>query len=142
MPDTPPTPMQARPPMPPGSTGPATVRPDNQGMSTRGHAIVGLAVKLLEQAVPLLGVTGPEGQDVVKALGALGKRFGPGNGDLSRQEMKLMQERANPMGTPQNPQAMQQAIRSKLGAMGVGGGGAPGGAPPEQAAPAAMPGAA
>lgn len=127
-------------PMPPGSTGPATVRPDNQGFNMEGHALVGLAVKLLEKAVPKLGSAGPEAQDVLKALTALGKRFGPGNEDLSRAEMKLMAERANPMGTPQNPQGMQQAIRSKLGAMGVGGAGQ---ASPEQsAAPAAMPGAA
>jgi hypothetical protein len=63
-----------------------------------------------------------------------GKRFGTPSGDLTRSEFKSLQERVSPMGTPDNPNAMKQAIQSKLGGLGVGGGqAAPPAAPPSPA---------
>jgi len=111
------------PPQPSGPTGPATTPPQNAGMRQRGFVLVGgIVVKLLEESIKLLGSTTPEGRAALKALATLAPVFGAASGDLGMAQMKLLTERAAPVSTP-SP-GTQDAIRQRLGGMGLGGGGA------------------
>jgi len=108
----------AKPPMvPPGSTAPATMAPDSQGLRMRGTILVTPAIKLLEKALALVGSQSPDGQALVKAIGMLGKAFGTASPDLSRAEMKLAGETASPVTQPNS-----QAVAQRLKAMNIGGG--------------------
>lgn len=114
-------PMPAKPPMtPPGSTAPATVAPNSEGLKMRGAILVTPALKMLERALGFVGSQTPEGQALVKAIASLGKAFGSASGDLTRAEMKLGTETAAPMTAP-NAQAIG-ALQQK---MGIGGGAQP-----------------
>ena len=121
-----PSPMAGKPPMvPPGSTAPATMAPDSQGLRMRGTILVTPAIKLLEKALALVGSQSPDGQALVKAIGMLGKAFGTASPDLSRAELKLAGETASPV-TPPNSQAVAQRLK----AMNIGGAPAPASPPP------------
>ena len=116
---------------PPGSTAPATVPPQNAGIKARGMHLAGIILTLSKQAAAMMGNGTPEEQDLLKVAGILSKRFGQAQPDLTRQEVKILGERAVPQAQP-SPDQMN-AIKARLGQMGLGGGG---GAP----APAAEPG--
>lgn len=89
----------------------------------RGMVQVTMHLNGLEQAVALLGGTKtPEGQALMGAILKLRKTFGNASGDLQRSELKLMGDRVPPVSSP-NPQqgaALQQALKQKLGGMGMG----------------------
>lgn len=103
-----------------GPTAPATVQPGNDGMRTSGVVLMALAMRVIEQAIPKLGAASPEGTAALKALTALAGSFGkPSSGALSQSEVKLLGERAAPVSAPGGPD-MQEAIRSRLGSMGMG----------------------
>ena len=119
----PPRPMQA------GPTSPATVTPQSEGLRARGRIMANWGLNLLEQAAQLLGGTKDEdGADVISAVLKLRKRFGSASADLSRQEVKLAGERANPIQSPSPQQGdqWQQMVKSRLSqslpsTVGVGG---------------------
>ncbi len=114
-------PPGAMPPPPSGPTGPATTPPGTAGTRQRGMILVSaLGMKILEQALPMLGAETEEGRAVLKALGALAAKFGAASGDLGQAEMKLMGESMPGMGQP-SP-GMPEAIRQQLGSRGLGGG--------------------
>lgn len=74
------TPPQAqRPPMPnaPGPT-PGTMPTPNQGQHVAGLAMIGVIVKLMERAIPLLGAGSEAGRDLVKSLSNLSRHVPPG----------------------------------------------------------------
>jgi len=110
-------------PVPPGPTGPATMRPQSGGMKEAGYPFVALGLKFLEMGLGHFGSTTPEGLAIVTALKSLAPKFGQPTGDLTKQSMKLAASRVNPMGTPgpDNAAAMQEAMRQKLKMGGVGG---------------------
>lgn len=99
-------------------------------MQARGRIVMSLAMKLLEQAVALLGSASDEGQTVLKALTGLSKHFSAASGDLTRQEGKYLTEKTSPTASPQNPQAFQAMVRQRLQGMGMGGGATPSPPPP------------
>jgi len=108
---------------PSGPTGPGVVAPANAGLRTRGFILAAITIKMLTEVVRLLGATSEEGQDALKALTALSKRFGQASGDLSRQEAKFMGDRAAPVEPPPTPQqgaVWQQMVKNKLSGMGMG----------------------
>ena len=116
-------PMGAQPPQtPPGSTAPATMRPDNQGSRQQGRIMVALALKALMKAVEFAGPMTDEGQTILKAASTLSAKFGKVSGDITRAESKLMGERAPAVTQPgpENINAMQQKIRQDLASRGVG----------------------
>ena len=86
--------MPGMPPMPglpgPGPTMPAAVPTNNQGSRTEGLVLASLMVKLGERAIPILGATSKEGQELLKFLGSFGKLISPPNSDVTSQELKLM----------------------------------------------------
>lgn len=106
---------------PPGSTAPATVPPQNAGIRARGMHLAGIILTLTKQAVTMVGNGTEEEQDLLKVAGILSKRFGAAQPDLTRQEVKIMGERAVPQAQPSPDQV--SAIKSRLGQMGLGGGG-------------------
>ena len=87
--------------------------------------LAGIILTLVKSAVPMMGNGTEEEQDLLKVAGILSKRFGQAQPDLTRQEVKIMGERAVPQSQPSPDQAA--AIKARLGQMGLGGGG---GAPP------------
>lgn len=109
---------------PAGPTGPAAVPPVSNGMRERGFVDVDIAMKTLTQALTKIGPETPEGQAIVSALKALGAKFGQASGDLTRQEVKVLGEAVPPtsqMPQPAEMKAFQDALRSKLGGMGLPG---------------------
>lgn len=68
-----------RPPMPsaPGPT-PGTMPTPNQGQHVAGLAMIGVIVKLMERAIPLLGAGSEAGRDLVKSLSNLSRHVPPG----------------------------------------------------------------
>ena len=108
---------------PAGPTGPGVVAPANAGLRTRGFILAAITIKMLTEVVRLLGATSEEGQDALKALTALSKRFGQSSGDLSRQEAKFLGDRAAPVEPPPTPQqgaVWQTMVKNKLSGMGMG----------------------
>src|SRR3989337_2257064 len=131
-----PMPMMGAGASPAGPTGPGVVAPANAGLRTRGFILAAITIKMLTEVVRLLGATSEEGQDALKALMALSKRFGQASGDLSRQEAKIIGDRAAPVETPPTPQqgaVFQQMIKNRLGGLGIGTGAPP---PPPPTEPA------
>ena len=108
---------------PAGPTGPGVVAPANAGLRTRGFILAAITIKMLTEIVRLLGATSEEGQDALKALTALSKRFGQASGDLSRQEAKFMGDRAAPVEAPPTPQqgaVFSQMVKNRISGMGLG----------------------
>ena len=128
---TPPMPGAAPPPRPPGSTAPATISPQNKGMEQRAIVLVGALAKGLSAALHMVGPMSKQGQAINKALAALAPEFGVSSGDLTRQELKLLQAKTSGVGAPDqmNVNAMKEQMKKKLMSQGVGGG-APSAPPP------------
>ena len=118
-----PMPMMGGGGAPAGPTGPGVVAPANAGLRTRGFILAAITIKMLTEVVRLLGATSEEGQDALKALTALSKRFGQSSGDLSRQEAKFLGDRAAPVEPPPTPQqgaVWQTMVKNRLSGMGMG----------------------
>jgi hypothetical protein len=93
-----------------------------------GKQKVAMAVKVLQDALPMYGASSEEGQVLLDCLRKLGKMAQPGDVNQSGQQNQLMQMmlKAAQAGQAQKQMAAPQA-----------GGGAPGGAPPTPAPAAA-----
>lgn len=65
--------------MPMGNAGGATLPAQNRGLQAKGLAMVQTAVRIIEHALPLLGVETEQGKDAMKALSALAKHIAPGS---------------------------------------------------------------
>jgi hypothetical protein len=131
IPPPPGPPAEALPPPPTGATAPATVPTANNGLIGRGRTQVSMAMKILTEALGLVGADTPEGQDIVAMLKLGGKKFGQATGGLEQAEAKMLMDKAPPVSvpTPAQGNAFADAIRSKLAA------------PPAPAPEGAMPGA-
>src|SRR3990167_6084783 len=108
---------------PAGPPAPGVAPPANAGLRTRGFILAAITIKMLTEVVRLLGATSEEGQDALKALTALSKRFGQSSGDLSRQEAKFIGDRAAPVEAPPTPQqgaVWQTMVKNRLSGMGMG----------------------
>ena len=92
-----------------------------------GKQKVAMAVKVLQDALPMYGASSDEGQTILDCLRKLGKMAQPGDVNQSGQQNQLMQMmlKAAQAGQQQKQMAAPQA------------GGAPGGAPPTPAPAAA-----
>jgi hypothetical protein len=110
--------------MPPsGPTGPAAVGGGpNQGVQMRGMIMIGLALKAIEQAIPLVGSTSEQGKVAVEALAKLSKAFGTPSQELMKSEVKMLGESAGTMDKPGPEQmaAFQQRIQGGLKGMPMG----------------------
>lgn len=95
-----------------------------------GKQKVAMAVKVLQDALPMYGASSDEGQTILDCLRKLGKMAQPGDVSQSGMQNGLMQQmlKAAQAGQTQKAMAAPQA-------------GAGGGAPPPQAAGAAPPAA-
>lgn len=129
----PPVPTAGAPPgaqPPPTGASPATSPVANRGEHAAGMAHLAVAVHVLEQALPLLGMGSEQGREVHSVLAKLAKHTPPGavspGIENSILQKLMMANRQNSM----NVAAMR------------GGGGAPPGGPPGGAPPGAPPGAA
>ena len=97
---------QAVPPPPPSGpqAAPMAQPTPNQGNQQMGMVQVETAVQILEQALPALGTTTPEGKAVLTALSALAKQF-------SRQEAgPLVPAQIMEMAQASKPSALQQML--------------------------------
>lgn len=115
-------PAVASPEAPPAGGSPATMPTANAGHQAAGIARLSIAVKVLEETVPLLGVGSDAGKDALKALNTLSKHVPPGSvspGIEANSAAQLMQR--------QRQMAPQIAA---LRAAGAGGQPAGGGMPP------------
>ena len=74
----------------PGPTMPAAVPTNNQGSRVKGLIMTSLAVKIMEQAVPLMGAASEEGQALLKSLTGLSKLVSTPSSDVTSQELKVM----------------------------------------------------
>jgi hypothetical protein len=95
-----------------------------------------LAMKMLTEALGLLGAETPAGQTAVKMLALGGKVFGDASSDVSRQEVKLMGEQVPPVSSP--TEAQGNAF-GKIASMKPPGGAPVGGTPPMMPAQPAGP---
>lgn len=116
----PPNAPQAPPAAPQGATAPATVAPDSAGMKMRGMVKVTMMLKMADEAIGLLGSQTKEGQELMQAVIKLRKTFGNASGDLQRSEMKLMNERAPQVDSPNPQQGAAMAAKLKQQSMGMG----------------------
>lgn len=114
---------------PPAGGSPATMPTANAGQQAAGIARLSIAVKVLEETVPLLGVGSEAGKDALKALNTLSKHVPPGSvspGIEANSAAQIMQR--------QRQMAPQIAALRAAGGGGPPGGGAP---PPGMPTPAA-----
>ena len=116
----------ATPPAGAPMSGPQPAAGDKQGAMLK----IQQAMDLLEMSLPDFGSESEEGGEIIKVLGALGKKFGGENRARSKELMpaELMNLMSNP---PQGPGGMKPVPGSGGGAP-MPGGGAPGGAPMPQ----------
>src|ERR1700761_3251123 len=102
---TPPVPASSTPPAPPGSgasanpgqpigSSPATQPVANRGMEAAGVAKLGVAVRLLEQIVPMLGAGSDAGRAVLESLNKLSKHV-PSGSQSPGIEQSALQELMN-----------------------------------------------
>ena len=124
-------PQPGQPPAAPGAAGPATGQPPfgsspatgptvNKGHQAGGLQVVGIIVKLMEEAIPRVGASTEVGQDLLKALQAIAKHVPPGTvspaGEKNQMEQMMMKQRQagpqiaamraqQPGATPQQPPA-------------------------------------
>ena len=100
-----------------------------------GIKMAGMALKALEQAVPLLGAASDPGRDVLSAIKLVSKHVPPGSvspSDVMQILQKLMLQQQQ-FGQQMNQ--MRQQGAQPAGQQPAGGGGPPpasGGAPPQQ----------
>lgn len=64
---------------PPFGSSPVTQPTPNRGHEAAGLSRLSIIVRLLEEAIPLLGAGSDPGKDAVKALGNLAKHIPPGS---------------------------------------------------------------
>lgn len=127
-PSQPGAPAGAQPGQPPFGSSPATAPTQNRGMEAAGLQALGMALKVLEKSLSLLGATSEAGLDVMDAIKKLAKHVptgavGPAGEKNQLQSMMIQQQQ-------QGPQIA--AMRAQQGA----GAGQAGAAPPPQAAAA------
>jgi hypothetical protein len=109
----------------PMGNSPVTGPTPNQGYQAAGLQRVGVAVKVLTEALPLLGAGSDLGQAVLDALKKLSKLTQPGEMTPSAERNQLQDMMVRNQQQNGQLQAMQQ--RQAAGAQGGGpGGGAPG----------------
>jgi len=112
----------------PGATAPATVAPQKAGMQMQGRIKMSIAMKLMTDALGMLGAEGEEGRVILGALADISKAFGEAGDEVSRQEAKMIMDRTSPVSapSPESGQAFGDMARARLGSLGLGGnGGAP-----------------
>lgn len=105
--------------MPMGNAGGATLPSPNRGLQSKGLTQVQTAVRILEQALPLLGADTEPGKDVMKALTSLSKHIpagstSPGVERTGLQQMMQQQRQDQPQ------QALMKALSQGGGAPGAG----------------------
>jgi hypothetical protein len=89
----------AQPGQPPIGSSPATQPVPNRGLEAAGVAKLGVAVRLLEQIVPLLGAGSEAGRDVLQALTKLSKHVQSGsNSSVEQQALAEQMMKARQMG--------------------------------------------
>jgi hypothetical protein len=129
----PPAPTGASPQPPPTGASPATMPVANRGEQAAGMAHLSVAVHVLEQALPLLGMGTEAGRDVHSVLSKLAKHTPPGavsSGVENAVLQKLMiANRQNSMN-----------VASMRGGGQPPGGAAPGAPPPAAPHPPPPPG--
>lgn len=94
-----------------------------------GKQKVAMAVKVLQDALPMYGASSDEGQTILDCLRKLGKMAQPGDVSQSGQINGLQQQMLKALQSGQTQKA--------IAAPQAGGGAAPGGAPPTPAPAAA-----
>lgn len=124
----------AAPGQPPIGSSPATQPVANRGLQAAGLAKIGVAVKLLESILPMLGAGSEAGSAVLKALNSLSKHVQPGSisSGVEQSALSELQNKARQM----SPQIAAMRGAAPAGAGAPGGappGGAPGGIPPQLA---------
>lgn len=81
---------------PPIGSSPATGPTGNAGHEAAGIQRLGVALKMLESTVPLLGAVSEPGKDVLKALSLLSKHIQPGAvspaGEKNQMEAMMMRQ--------------------------------------------------
>jgi hypothetical protein len=114
--------------MPVGNAGGVTLPAANRGLQAKGLTQVQTAVRILEQALPLLGADSDPGRDVIKALTSLSKHIPPGSTSpgVERTGLQTMMQQ-------QRQDQPNVALLRALGQGGPGGAGAPLPAPPPAA---------
>ncbi len=126
----PPTPGQSpgAPTQPPFGGSPAVTPTPNKGFEMAGKQKVAMAVKVLQDALPMYGASSEEGQVILDCLRKLGKMAQPGDVSQSGQinQLQQMMLKAAQSGQTQRAMAAQQTK-----------GEASGGNPPVPASPAA-----
>lgn len=102
----------------------------NRGLQAAAIAQLTQCIRIMEKALPMIGVETEMGKDVVKALTTLSKHISPGSGSPGVEQNSLM----NMMMQQKQEQPMLQLLR----AQGQSPGQSPaGGAPPPAPAQAA-----
>lgn len=112
---------------PPAGGSPATMPTANAGLQAAGIARLSIAVKVLEETVPLLGVGSEAGKDALKALNTLSKHVPPGSvspGIEANSAAQIMQRQRQ-----MAPQIAMLRAASAGGAPPAGGGMSPPGMP-------------
>lgn len=104
-----------------GGAGGATMPTPNRGMQAAAMAQLTQAIRIMEKALPMVGVETEMGKDVMKALTQLSKHIPAGSGSPGVENQALQKM----MMEQKQEQPMQQLLRSQ-------GQGAP---PPGGAAP-------
>lgn len=87
----------------PFGSSPATGPTPNKGYEAAGLQRLGIALKQLEQLVPLLGATTDPGKDVLKVIGILSKHVPPGSSTPAAEKNNIEQM------AMRNAQQQQQA---------------------------------
>lgn len=95
---------------------PASAPTANQGQAAAGVAIIGVIVKLMERAIPLLGAGSEAGQALVKGLSSLSKHaplggMSPGVEAAELQKLQMQQRAGAPAAL-----AQQAAAHPPMGA--------------------------
>ena len=100
-------------------SSPVTGPTPNQGFQAAGLQRLGIAVKALTDALPLLGATSEPGQAVLDALKKLAKFMQPGDmsGAAEKNQLQGMMQR----NQQHNSQLQQMQMRQAAGGAAAGG---------------------
>jgi len=82
------------------------------GMAAGRTAPVDIALKLLSKALDLGDIADEQGKAILDMLRIGVKHFGKPSGDVTRAELKMLNDSA-PSVSPANPQAFQQAMKQQ-----------------------------
>lgn len=94
---------------PPFGSSQATQPTQNAGHRIAGLKLVGLGLMALENAIPLVGASTPEGADVLKSIQSLSKHIPPGT--VTPQDIKNVVQKL--MLTMQQGQQQMQAMQAQ-----------------------------